>query len=117
MNKYTIYCTREQTKKALELGAPIEPQTSSTLIDTLCAFCDDGWYIIPTAEQMLGWLRKNKLYIEVMMNDTDTERHFDGFVFISTTDEALLPTIKETYEDALLSAIDNALEYLTNNKK
>lgn len=24
MNRYTIYCTPEQTKKALELGAPIE---------------------------------------------------------------------------------------------
>lgn len=24
MNRYTIYCTEEQTKKAMELGAPIE---------------------------------------------------------------------------------------------
>lgn len=24
MNRYTIYCTAEQTKKALELGAPIK---------------------------------------------------------------------------------------------
>lgn len=64
MEKYSIYCTTEQTKKALELGAPI-------IFKTLCHYdLRDGKFIPypdldidingdpilikPTAEQMIS---------------------------------------------------------------
>lgn len=128
MNQYTIYCTQEQTKKALELGAPIhripiggrdgsKPSYFTKQPD------EEGWaecpaYYIPTAEQMIGFLRENRLFIEVMMNDTDAHKHFDGLVFINTTDEVLIGhEPKETYKEATLAAIDAALDYLMENKK
>ena len=48
MDRYTIYCTEEQTKKALELGAPIE----SEYIELICK----SFLIYPTAEQMIGFI-------------------------------------------------------------
>lgn len=42
MEEYTIYCTEEQTKRALELGAPIK-----MFLDGM-----DN----PTAEQMIGFI-------------------------------------------------------------
>ena len=57
MEKYTIYCTEAQTKKALELGAPIQtikkPQYSVGLIAKV------------TAEQMIGWLEEQGIYFHI----------------------------------------------------
>ena len=55
MNRYTIYCTQEQTKKALELGAPIIiAQSRHDLYNNKFCFidCIEPTVIIPTAEQM-----------------------------------------------------------------
>lgn len=52
MEEYTIYCTPEQTKKALELGAPIEK-------DWIPEFLFNNEYFSlknPTAEQMIGFI-------------------------------------------------------------
>lgn len=49
MEQYTIYCSDEQTKKALELGAPLEYH---------CPNERESVYHRPTAEQMLGWLEE-----------------------------------------------------------
>lgn len=48
MKRYTVYCTKEQTEKALKLGAPIEME----YLDLICK----SFPIEPTAEEMLGWL-------------------------------------------------------------
>ena len=59
MEQYTIYCTEEQTKKAWELGAPIE---YAKVIDTIKGKTiripqDTGdFYIWPTADQMIGFI-------------------------------------------------------------
>ena len=113
MNKYTIYCTEAQTRKALELGAPMEPQTSSTLIDTLCAFCSDGMYVIPTAEQMISWLEEQENIIEICIKRIGTWRYEIYIEPHYHKEEGGYSTRKE----ATLAAIDAALEYLTNNKK
>ena len=105
MNKYTIYCTSEQTKRAYELGAPLEKT------------CLEVWKNkIPTIEQMCGWLRekhnihiyalqcRNSTYIPqgniynngviIQLFDWDYEEYFDS------------------YQQAMRSAIDTALKYL-----
>lgn len=67
MNRYTIYCTEEQAKKALELGAPIETirlQTGENPpIDSIYISQQFEHYYIPTAEQMLGWLEEQGIIL------------------------------------------------------
>lgn len=116
ISDYTIHCTVSQTRKALELGAPIEPQTPSTLIDTLCAFCGDGMYIIPTAEQLIGWLEEQEDISE--FDIAIWEKPMWAFR-VHLIDK---PSINGMHlftsrKEATLAAIDAALEYLTNNKK
>lgn len=63
MNQYTIYCTEEQTKKALKLGAPLQEHPFEASIikanekmfsNLICI--NDRYYCIPTAEQMIGFI-------------------------------------------------------------
>ena len=62
MDRYTINCTSEQTKKALALGAPIDH--SGVPFEDLESLGYSEYYktiiygIIPTAEQMIGWLEE-----------------------------------------------------------
>lgn len=74
MNDYTIYCTEDQTKKALELGAPIElwseyhkKQEHDFKLDTPipCKQFTNGYCVAscPTAEQMIGWLEEQGVWV------------------------------------------------------
>ena len=61
MEQYTIYCTEAQTKKAWELGAPIEyAKVIDAIKGKIIRIPQDtgGFYIWPTAEQMFGWLEE-----------------------------------------------------------
>lgn len=119
MNRYTIYCTPEQAKKALELGAPID--NSSNNFDSDCSdnieLLSNGLYaIIPTAEEMIGWLEEQGIQISLNVscfNEWDCAVYntlmLSGLVFESNW--------KKTRKEAILAAIDAALDYLTNNKK
>lgn len=123
MNDFTIYCTEAQTKKALELGAPIDifPWKSS-IIKSLIAI-DNINYEIPTAEQMLGWLEEQGLYINF---DTTTDEDVNNCLIIkweyfiyNKYHDIINDQYYEypTRKKAILAAIDAALEYLINNKK
>ena len=102
MNRYTIYCTEEQTRKAFELGAPIEIFNADGNIEI----------IEPTAEQMIGWLRKEmKLAISIDYNIQNNILVW----FYSIFNFAYSNTFSEP-EEATLAAIDAALDYLVNNK-
>lgn len=58
MNRFTTSCTEEQTRKALELGAPIIADTQEIKFASLNGLpFDVDRVVIPTTEQMLGWLR------------------------------------------------------------
>lgn len=114
MNRYEIRCTAAQTKKALELGAPIEyvDRFNENLPCELIEFTDTNGkkksaeFVIPTAEQMIGFLRNKGIRF-----------HFDditNFWRIVFNLEIIAKGYSETKE---LDAIDKALEYLTNNKK
>lgn len=70
MDKYTIYCTFEQVKKALELGAPINLFCKDYMaghINYMGSPIRIGYVLIykdlyyaPTAEQMILWLEEQK---------------------------------------------------------
>ena len=123
MNNYTIYCTVEQVKKAFELGAPIEILPNYTEFRGLplvkCKDGNDRPCIIPTAEQMIGWLEEQHIIERV-----------DIFCFMSwgymiIRDDLVHPYVCvaknenegfSSRKEATLAAIDAALEYLTSKK-
>lgn len=123
MEKYTIYCTAEQTRKALELGAPIiSYHNAFTTNDIPHYTIEEGngnctLYIIPTAEQMISWLEEQGIVMDASgafnHSDTPVFMYRIGFRFNYFESDAIdYPTRKE----ATLAAIDAALDYLSKNK-
>lgn len=124
MNKYTMYCTPEQTKKALKLGAPIKIllDTGNNIpvyVYTPTAIIDGKYgtfeYIIPTIEQMVGWLESKGLCVEAAK--------YSGNIYIPYTDSGEIgyniADVSKDYnsrKEATIAAIDAALEYLSNKK-
>lgn len=117
MSYYTIYCTPEQTRKAIELGAPIE-RAGIKNIPNIIDF-RGVLYGFPTAEEMIGWLEDNiKCSIPIDKSWSSGCRKWiwtiiDDFETVIDSSITFYPSRKE----ATLAAIDAALEYLTNNKK
>lgn len=130
MNKYTIYCTKAQTKRAFEFGAPIKANkdySNGNLPETLCVYGDivnkDDYGVgeciilhIPTAEQMCGWLEGKGLELRVIK-----QRFRDGtsaYIFaMLDNDGYFIPGKNMVYPsrpEATLAVIDTALEYLSN---
>lgn len=94
MNRFTIRCTEEQTKKALQLGAPIK----WTLVEG-----NQLQPNYPTAEEMLGWMRGKGIKF-----------HFDDETNYWRVSNELEP-ISISYGNSPkkeLSAIDAVLEYM-----
>lgn len=118
MDKYTIYCTPEQTRKALELGAPIDYCLNQFDIDkSVCIGCIKNTYtkqyaILPTAEQMIGWLEEQGIKdIEIGYYNVCKYWHYN------VLNNNIMSKEIASRKEATLAAIDAALEYLTNNKK
>lgn len=118
MDEYIIRCTSEQTKKALELGAPIEilPNYTEYRVFPLvkCKDGNDRPCIIPTAEQMLGWLEEQGVSVEITMASQNI-----GYYSLNRIDRKgafdFTGRCEKTYSSrkgATLAAIDAALEYL-----
>lgn len=115
ISDYSIYCTEEQTKKALELGAPINlrwlyhgiPFRKEVNIEY-------GHYAeIPTAEEMVGWLEEQGVH-EVHLTHVK-----DGWMVCIFLQNDIIPD-EFTYKsrkEAIIAAIDVALDYLTKNNK
>lgn len=128
MNRYKIYCTIEQTKKALELGAPIEleseyydPTKNDFKLDEPIPYESfvNGYHYAkcPTAEEMIGWLEEEGILIEL-------SRLFGLYAYrlirILKFGEGNLNLQNQDYQSrkaATLAAIDTALGYLIENKK
>lgn len=104
---YTINCTPEQTKKALELGAQIERDGFE---DRPYVYID-GAYLIPTAEQMIGWLEEQDGIKDITVCKTG--------MWIWGKNHTLIEggSTYSSRQESTLAAIDAALEYLTNNKR
>lgn len=116
MEKFTIYCTEEQTRKALELGAPIEPTfcehglVEQVLLENPNTPYVKSYYDIPTAEQMLEWLRSKGLRFKIAEYVNITYWQYQIKLSFKCGSELC-------YKDAVLSLIDAALDYLVNNRK
>lgn len=130
MNKYTIYCTEEQTKKAFELGAPIQtfgyPDLGEIKEKVLklnrqaeLYTTDDGGLMvgqIPTAEQMIGWLEERGIWIHFCKSNQRPE-------LLSYSISKLNKPLKRVFiggefpsrKAATLAAVDAALDYLIKN--
>lgn len=113
MDKFSIPCTEEQTKKAFELGAPLDIGEGKRTV--LCRYQNYNTYkrcVIPTTEQMINWLEEQDISVEITRFDGEL-RGFEYHLFGIKSCKALFSSRKE----ATIAAINEALEYLTKNKK
>ena len=114
MNHYTIYCTEEQTRKALELGAPI------VILPNYEEFkgfpfvrCKNGYEYPcqkPTAEQMIGWLEE-----EWCCSFTITKDIVGLYLYVVRDKKKNIISKQFRYnfrKEATLAAIDAALDYI-----
>ncbi|MCQ2299657.1 MAG: hypothetical protein MJZ81_06000 [Bacteroidales bacterium] len=115
MEQYSIFCTEAQTRKALELGAPIKIRpyvTQEKAIDF--AYVNAGMiFNCPTAEQMIGWLEGLGLKFRVYQ----TIVTWTYMVGVKEPDDIRWEEGLDSRKEATLAAIDAALEYLSKNKK
>lgn len=122
MNRYTIYCTEEQTKKARELGAPIEIKSieeapkdwQGKAFFTGMSTCAK----LSTAEQMLNWLEEQGLFVGTQ-RIKNADKTFTYYYNISDNDCENINNgmwMYKTNKEATLAAIDAALEYLIKEK-
>lgn len=125
MKKYTIYCTPEQTRKAIKLGAPIKECGYYYKQKIGCeTISDTDLRIIPTAEQMRGWLM-DKLCAKTFQTKHYSLRDIEGYGYLIIGKDCVIeraPVLNGRWllcsdREATLAAIDAALEYLINNKK
>lgn len=127
MDRYTVYCTEEQTMKALELGAPIKinswPPINGEKFMWLSppkdaiAWDNSTNCLIPTAEQMLGWLREeHNIHISIFSSIWKGEeiKYHYAIVQIGKTPIGEFYT---TYSEAILTSIDKAFNYFIQNKQ
>lgn len=125
ISDYTIYCTSEQAKKAFELGAPIMTFGYPDLEDAkeeilkmnrqaeLYQTENGGIMVgqIPTAEQMIGFLRSKGFRFKITdFKEGTIWRVVHGDWLDFNSNDGINP------KEATLAAIDAALEYLTNKK-
>lgn len=116
---YTVYCTPEQAKKALALGAPLE--TCDWRITNTNKYIEldneKGWHIqIPTAEQMCGWLRTKGLFVEPYLNG-ECSYSFSPILSTKEDGEIMRLEAEDEYKKAALAAIDATLDYLEQKKE
>ena len=111
MDKFTQYCTTEQTKAALLLNAPIESEEWNRNYPLPRYWFGDEktmrCYHIPAMEQMLGWLEQQGILVSVHYS-------IDESCTVCAT-KGLDRIYKSDYMSrnrALLCCIDKSLEYL-----
>lgn len=111
ISEYNIYCTSEQTKKALELGAPIDICNERITNIPPRVWIEDRheWYKLPTAEQMIGWLEEQGIMFDIIQ-----------CVYVNVWKDSEVRCIDRTEKysrkESTLAAIDAALEYLSDKK-
>lgn len=119
INDYTIYCTKEQTHKALELGTSLQEhpfcasiiKANEKMFSNLICI-NEKYYALPTAEQMIGWLESQGCVVEYC-------RLYRGNPLwaIFVNEVQVVGKYYESRTAAIYAAIDAALEYLIQNKK
>lgn len=128
MSDYTLFCTEEQTRKALELGAPIISYHNACTTDDIPHFTiaegngNCTLYIIPTAEQMCGWLEEQGMFIEVDSHRPDRILDWRKSIYTFSVVDKFMVICKHggynetthfpSRKEVILAAIDAALDYL-----
>lgn len=120
ITKYSIPCTPEQTRKARELGAPIEVKS---IEDAPKEWYGKAYFTgmstcakIPTAEEMIGWLEEQEDIEEITILRHRAFLPSWAYLVTIKQDTGLSPkNIYSSRREATLAAIDAALEYLLNN--
>lgn len=135
MEDFTIYCTEEQTKKAMELGAPLKVincslRRTSQAVRNLCrtpgryTFIDNfqqpGEYWCkmihnPTAGWMMGWLRTKGFAFGISEYNDGFNDHVFWRVALGRGWYKSSEQCKEVKE-AIHAAINAALDFLILNK-
>lgn len=119
ITQYTIYCTPEQTKKAIELGAEVDyvekntPEPNMIRLPWVDKF--DIYAEIPTTEQMIGWLEEREEISDLHIFKPAIRWTFE--LYTSNGGGKNNHPLFNTRKDATLAAIDAALEYLERQKK
>ena len=115
MNRYTLYCTAEQTKKALELGAPIEKKEIQVCDNAKHFFWYDGFYYnYPTAEQMIGFLEEQASICSIEIDCDTINKVWMYFLYTNKEETTEWKSLFPSRKEATLEAIDVALNYLTD---
>lgn len=114
---YSVYCTPEQTNRALKLGAPLE--TCDWRITNTNKYIEldneKGWHIqIPTAEQIAGWLLE---YVNDIIVCRGLASTWFYSVYLKNTTDCRSRFNYPTRKAATLAAIDTALDYLEQQKE
>lgn len=124
MNIYTTYCTGEQTKKAVKLGAPIkefihvEPEFS--MANGCLPYPEEiEMYEYPTTVQMIDWLETKGIHIYTHKIYSWSCHCYITFITVWETKNYSTIFHQEFFsnKEATFAAIDVALEYLSKNKK
>lgn len=124
MDRYTTYCTEEQTRKALELNAPIKhyspyttvPNTPICLIKNLYELdksdiTNNDRVVVPTAEQMFCWLEEQGFYFYIFKDYLWNGEVQYGNRWHYSIDDVC------SRKEATLATIDKALNYLIKIKE
>ena len=123
MDEYAIYCTSEQVKKALEFGAQIKYANAynAYLPHTMIDFVGESGkmecaqFVIPTAEQMIGWLEEQDC-IRCVEVTKIFEWHYRVKKKYDDVDDWIQGSC-QTRKEATLAAIYAALEFIQNLKQ
>lgn len=115
ISDFTIHCTTEQIRQALELGAPIIADTREIKFAKPNGLpFDVDRVVIPTAEQMIGWLESQEAIRSVEVTESfmwhyrvRRNKHDDT--------EDWIQGARKTRPEATLAAIDAALGFLKDN--
>lgn len=117
MDQFTIFCTPDQTKRAIDLGAPIIKSTFVT--GQKWMYIDKTIFLIPTAEQLIGFMFKHKgLQALRIIHYPESNRwgytliikmHSIGVTLSENKDQLF-----SSQPEATLGAIDAILDFLKN---
>lgn len=118
MNNYIILCTEEQTRKAYELGAPLNFDYHADDFQNAIKIANKLYAEVPTAEEMLGWLEDQLfMYINISYYVTGDYWCYHGVTNGGHDSICYNMTSYNSRKEATIAAIDAALDYLINNKK
>lgn len=121
MNKYIIYCTEDQTKKAIKLGAPIKTLVYKEDYDGVKHYISIKkeytvyQYAIPTAEQMVNWLEEQKEISDLHIFKPAICWTFELYLY--NGDGKNNHPLFNSRKEATFAAIDAALDYLEKQKE